>query len=86
MEHPHAHLAANSSSWSPGSACGLGLLPVVYYSLLLCLGLPGEGVPGEGIPGEGVPGEGGGALRARALPWTKAVHLLCAASGPSEKV
>ncbi|XP_059547975.1 probable G-protein coupled receptor 139 [Myotis daubentonii] len=40
MEHTHAHLAANSSSWSPGSACGLGLLPVVYYSLLLCLGLP----------------------------------------------
>ncbi|XP_037671279.1 probable G-protein coupled receptor 139 [Choloepus didactylus] len=41
MEHTHAHLAANSSlSWSPGSACGLGFVPVVYYSLLLCLGLP----------------------------------------------
>lgn len=43
MEHTHAHLVANSSlSWSPGSACGLGLVPVVYYSLLLCLGLPGR--------------------------------------------
>ncbi|KAL4685525.1 hypothetical protein H8959_001122 [Pygathrix nigripes] len=42
MEHTHAHLAANSSLswWSPGSACGLGFVPVVYYSLLLCLGLP----------------------------------------------
>ncbi|XDC67495.1 hypothetical protein R6Z07M_018677 [Ovis aries] len=41
MEHTHAHLVANSSqSWSPGSACGLGFVPVVYYSLLLCLGLP----------------------------------------------
>ncbi|ELW67701.1 probable G-protein coupled receptor 139 [Tupaia chinensis] len=41
MEHTHAHLAANSSlSWSPGSACGLGFVPVVYYSFLLCLGLP----------------------------------------------
>lgn len=37
MEHTHAHLAANSS------ACGLGFVPVVYYSFLLCLGLPGEG-------------------------------------------
>lgn len=45
MEHTHAHLVANSSlSWSPGSACGLGFVPVVYYSLLLCLGLPGEGL------------------------------------------
>ncbi|XP_008158242.2 probable G-protein coupled receptor 139 [Eptesicus fuscus] len=40
MEHTHAPLAANSSSWSPGSACSLGLVPVVYYSLLLGLGLP----------------------------------------------
>ena len=49
MEHTHAHLVANSSqSWSPGSACGLGFVPVVYYSLLLCLGLPGEGRGGEG--------------------------------------
>lgn len=50
MEHTHAHLAANSSLswWSPGSACGLGFVPVVYYSLLLCLGLPGEGRGGEG--------------------------------------
>uniref|UniRef100_A0A8C6FSL0 G protein-coupled receptor 139 n=1 Tax=Moschus moschiferus TaxID=68415 RepID=A0A8C6FSL0_MOSMO len=41
MEHTHAHLVANSSQpWSPGSACGLGFVPVVYYSLLLCLGLP----------------------------------------------
>lgn len=45
MEHTHAHLTANSSSWSPSSACSLGLVPVVFYSLLLCLGLPGEGVP-----------------------------------------
>lgn len=49
MEHTHAHLVANSSlSWSPGSACGLGFVPVVYYSLLLCLGLPGEEHGGEG--------------------------------------
>lgn len=46
MEHTHAHLAANSSlSWSP---CGLGFVPVIYYSLLLCLGLPGEERGGEG--------------------------------------
>jgi hypothetical protein len=42
MEHTHAHLAANSS------ACGLGFVPVVYYSFLLCLGLPGEGYGEEG--------------------------------------
>lgn len=49
MEHTHAHLVANSSlSWSPGSVCGLGFVPVVYYSLLLCLGLPGEEHAGEG--------------------------------------
>ncbi|CAK6445083.1 unnamed protein product, partial [Pipistrellus nathusii] len=39
MELTHTPLAANSS-WSPGWACGLGLLPLVYYSLLLGLGLP----------------------------------------------
>lgn len=43
MEHTHAHLAANSSL-----SCGLGFVPVVYYSLLLCLGLPGEGQGREG--------------------------------------
>lgn len=59
MEHRHAHLATNSSSWSPSLAFGLGLVPLVYYSLLLCLGLPGEGVPDEGVPGEGVPGDRG---------------------------
>lgn len=42
MEHTHAHLASNSS------ACGLGFVPVVYYSFLLCLGLPGKGFGGEG--------------------------------------
>ncbi|XP_016078130.1 PREDICTED: probable G-protein coupled receptor 139 [Miniopterus natalensis] len=40
MEHTHAHFANSSLSWSPSAACGLGFVPVVYYSLLLCLGLP----------------------------------------------
>lgn len=51
MEHTHAHLAANSSL-----SCGLGFVPVVYYSLLLCLGLPGEGHGREGAREGGKPG------------------------------
>lgn len=75
MEHTHAHLAANSSlPWSPGAACGLGFLPVVYYSLLLCLGLPGEGRGGEGgkpgAPGAGRPNPGSpGRSSLSAEPW-----------------
>ena len=82
MEHTHAHLVANSSqSWSPGSACGLGFVPVVYYSLLLCLGLPGEGRGGEGgkpraqrVRGEPCPGPPGRAtfsVRSLAPPLQK---------------
>uniref|UniRef100_A0A4W6BSY2 G protein-coupled receptor 139 n=1 Tax=Lates calcarifer TaxID=8187 RepID=A0A4W6BSY2_LATCA len=49
MEHSHIFPAfsPNGSSWSPGQhpsegaqGCPLGPLPVIYYSVLLCLGLP----------------------------------------------
>ncbi|XP_023666475.2 probable G-protein coupled receptor 139 [Paramormyrops kingsleyae] len=48
MEHNHIYssLSANSSAWVAGQpppglqACPLGTLPVIYYSALLCLGLP----------------------------------------------
>ncbi|KAG7491407.1 hypothetical protein MATL_G00003350 [Megalops atlanticus] len=48
MEHSHifTSLPLNGSVWSPGQApaglqgCPLGPLPVIYYSTLLCLGLP----------------------------------------------
>ncbi|XP_035254406.1 probable G-protein coupled receptor 139 [Anguilla anguilla] len=48
MEHSHIFslLPSNSSAWSPGQLppsplrCPLGPLPVIYYSTLLCLGLP----------------------------------------------
>uniref|UniRef100_A0A673NKZ1 Probable G-protein coupled receptor 139 n=2 Tax=Sinocyclocheilus rhinocerous TaxID=307959 RepID=A0A673NKZ1_9TELE len=41
MEHSHIFtvLSTNSSSWSP-HGCPLGQFPVIYYSSLLCLGLP----------------------------------------------
>ncbi|XP_016322184.1 probable G-protein coupled receptor 139 [Sinocyclocheilus anshuiensis] len=41
MEHSHIFtvLSTNSSSWSP-RGCPLGQFPVIYYSSLLCLGLP----------------------------------------------
>lgn len=51
MEHSHifSALPLNESSWSTGQrpseatqGCPLGPLPVIYYSALLCLGLPGE--------------------------------------------
>lgn len=51
MEHSHifSALSRNESSWSTGQhpseatqGCPLGPLPVIYYSALLCLGLPGE--------------------------------------------
>lgn len=43
MEHSHIFtvLSTNSSSWSP-RGCPLGQFPVIYYSSLLCLGLPGK--------------------------------------------
>ncbi|XP_077129664.1 putative G-protein coupled receptor 139 [Ranitomeya variabilis] len=37
MEHNHIY---NSSLVSHKYGCGLGYVPVIYYSLLLCLGLP----------------------------------------------
>uniref|UniRef100_A0A4W5N2N7 G protein-coupled receptor 139 n=1 Tax=Hucho hucho TaxID=62062 RepID=A0A4W5N2N7_9TELE len=50
MEHSHIFTLLpppNSSAWSPGQqpadipqGCPLGPLPVIYYSALLCLGLP----------------------------------------------
>ncbi|XP_036404942.1 probable G-protein coupled receptor 139 isoform X3 [Megalops cyprinoides] len=48
MEHSHifTSLPLNGSAWNPGQApaglqgCPLGPLPVIYYSTLLCLGLP----------------------------------------------
>ncbi|MFT7797943.1 putative G-protein coupled receptor 139 [Arapaima gigas] len=48
MEHNHiyATLSPNGSAWDLGQpppglrACPLGTLPVIYYSVLLCLGLP----------------------------------------------
>ncbi|XP_067088817.1 probable G-protein coupled receptor 139 [Osmerus mordax] len=49
MEHSHIFTVAsgNESVWSPGlsppdspQGCPLGPLPVIYYSALLCLGLP----------------------------------------------
>ncbi|XP_051857580.1 probable G-protein coupled receptor 139 [Antechinus flavipes] len=40
MEHTHFHLANSSLLSHHRYACGLGFVPVVYYSLLLCLGLP----------------------------------------------
>lgn len=51
MEHSHIFPAVppNESAWSVGQqpseaaqGCPLGPLPVIYYSVLLCLGLPGE--------------------------------------------
>ncbi|KAA0706168.1 putative G-protein coupled receptor 139 G(q)-coupled orphan receptor GPRg1 [Triplophysa tibetana] len=41
MEHSHIFtvMSPNSTSWGPGG-CPLGQLPVIYYSSLLCLGLP----------------------------------------------
>ena len=51
MEHSHIFTSAsgNESVWSPGlspldspQGCPLGPLPVIYYSALLCLGLPGK--------------------------------------------
>lgn len=36
MEHDYIHIHNSSLH------CGLGYVPVVYYSLLLCLGLPGK--------------------------------------------
>ncbi|KAM6957341.1 putative G-protein coupled receptor 139 [Aplochiton taeniatus] len=49
MEHSHIFTVGspNDSAWSPGQqpsdtplGCPLGPLPVIYYSVLLCLGLP----------------------------------------------
>ncbi|KAK1877010.1 putative G-protein coupled receptor 139 [Dissostichus eleginoides] len=49
MEHSHIFpvFSPNDSSWSPeqhpsefAQGCPLGPLPVIYYSVLLCLGLP----------------------------------------------
>ncbi|XP_037648278.1 probable G-protein coupled receptor 139 [Sebastes umbrosus] len=49
MEHSHIFpvFSPNGSNWSPGQhpsefaqGCPLGPLPVIYYSVLLCLGLP----------------------------------------------
>ncbi|XP_062264651.1 probable G-protein coupled receptor 139 isoform X2 [Platichthys flesus] len=49
MEHSHIFpvFPPNGSTWSPGQppsevarGCPLGPLPVIYYSVLLCLGLP----------------------------------------------
>ncbi|MFT7797942.1 putative G-protein coupled receptor 139 [Arapaima gigas] len=53
MEHNHiyATLSPNGSAWDLGQpppglrACPLGTLPVIYYSVLLCLGLPGKHCP-----------------------------------------
>lgn len=42
MEHNHLHLHNGSLVPHHRYGCGLGYAPVVYYSLLLCLGLPGE--------------------------------------------
>lgn len=51
MEHSHIFpvFSPNGSTWSPGQhpsevaqGCPLGPLPVIYYSILLCLGLPGK--------------------------------------------
>lgn len=57
MEHSHIFTLLsppNSSAWSPGQqladtpqGCPLGPLPVIYYSALLCLGLPGKRERGE---------------------------------------
>lgn len=35
--------ATASSRWEPDlkSACVLGFIPVIYYSVLLCVGVPG---------------------------------------------
>lgn len=43
MEHSHIFtvMSPNSTSWGP-SGCPLGQLPIIYYSSLLCLGLPGK--------------------------------------------
>lgn len=52
MEHSHIFpvFSPNGSTWSLGQhpsevaqGCPLGPLPVIYYSVLLCLGLPGKG-------------------------------------------
>ncbi|CAN8191841.1 probable G-protein coupled receptor 139 [Camarhynchus parvulus] len=40
MEHNHLHLHNGSLLAHHRYGCGLGYAPVVYYSLLLCLGLP----------------------------------------------
>ncbi|XP_051488647.1 probable G-protein coupled receptor 139 [Apus apus] len=40
MEHNHLHLHNGSLLSHHRYGCGLGYAPVVYYSLLLCLGLP----------------------------------------------
>ncbi|XP_026215412.1 probable G-protein coupled receptor 139 isoform X1 [Anabas testudineus] len=43
MEHSHIFpvFSPNGSTWGPGQqGCPLGPLPVIYYSILLCLGLP----------------------------------------------
>ncbi|OXB58789.1 hypothetical protein ASZ78_015987 [Callipepla squamata] len=40
MEHNHLHLHNGSLLPHHRYGCGLGYVPVVYYSLLLCLGLP----------------------------------------------
>lgn len=48
MEHNHLHLHNGSLLAHPRHGCGLGYAPVVYYSLLLCLGLPGECLRGRG--------------------------------------
>ena len=51
MEHSHIFpvLTSNGSAGSQGQpaeegpqGCPLGPLPVIYYSVLLCLGLPGK--------------------------------------------
>lgn len=50
MEHSHFPVfPPNGSTWSTGQnpseaaqGCPLGPLPVIYYSVLLCLGLPGK--------------------------------------------
>lgn len=67
MEHNHLHLHNGSLLAHHRYGCGLGYAPVVYYSLLLCLGLPGEcrspppslraaGSGGCGIPAGGAAG------------------------------
>lgn len=51
MEHSHIFpvFNPNGSTWSSGQhpsevvqGCPLGPFPVIYYSVLLCLGLPGK--------------------------------------------